>query len=73
MPSRRPASAPIGSKFAKSGTGAKRPRPVSGEDAERRRYTLMFEHLRAAASGLDATAALLEAIVSETQAEEGAG
>jgi transcriptional regulator with XRE-family HTH domain len=35
------------------------------EDAEMRRYILMFEHLRAAASGLDATAALLEAIVSE--------
>jgi transcriptional regulator with XRE-family HTH domain len=35
------------------------------EDAEIRRYILMFEHLRAAASGLDATAALLEAIVSE--------
>ena len=29
------------------------------EDADRRRYMLMFEHLRAAASGLDATAALL--------------
>jgi hypothetical protein len=27
------------------------------EEAEIRRYTLMFEHLRAAASGLDATAA----------------
>jgi transcriptional regulator with XRE-family HTH domain len=35
------------------------------EDAELRRYILMFEHLRAAASGLDATAALLEAITSE--------
>jgi len=35
------------------------------EEAEIRRYILMFEHLRAAASGLDATAALLEAIVSE--------
>lgn len=35
------------------------------QDAEMRRYILMFEHLRAAASGLDATAALLEAIVSE--------
>ncbi len=35
------------------------------EDPEIRRYILMFEHLRAAASGLDATAALLEAIVSE--------
>ena len=35
------------------------------QDAEIRRYMLMFEHLRAAASGLDATAALLEAIVSE--------
>jgi transcriptional regulator with XRE-family HTH domain len=35
------------------------------EDAEMRRYILMFEHLRAAASGLDATAALLEATVSE--------
>ena len=35
------------------------------EDAEMRRYILMFEHLRAAASGLDATAALLEAITSE--------
>jgi transcriptional regulator with XRE-family HTH domain len=35
------------------------------ENAEIRRYILMFEHLRAAASGLDATAALLEAIVSE--------
>jgi transcriptional regulator with XRE-family HTH domain len=35
------------------------------QDAEIRRYILMFEHLRAAASGLDATAALLEAIVSE--------
>jgi hypothetical protein len=35
------------------------------EDAEIRRYILMFEHLRAAASGLDATAALLKAIVSE--------
>jgi hypothetical protein len=35
------------------------------EDAEMRRYILMFEHLRAAASGLDATAALLKAIVSE--------
>jgi transcriptional regulator with XRE-family HTH domain len=35
------------------------------EDAEMRRYILMFEHLRAAASGLDATAELLEAIVSE--------
>lgn len=35
------------------------------ENAEIRRYMLMFEHLRAAASGLDATAALLEAIVSE--------
>lgn len=36
------------------------------EGTEIRRYILMFEHLRAAASGLDATAALLEAIVSET-------
>jgi transcriptional regulator with XRE-family HTH domain len=35
------------------------------QDPEIRRYILMFEHLRAAASGLDATAALLEAIVSE--------
>ena len=35
------------------------------QDAEIRRYMLMFEHLRAAASGLDATAALLEAIASE--------
>jgi hypothetical protein len=35
------------------------------QDAEIRRYMLMFEHLRAAASGLDATAAMLEAIVSE--------
>jgi transcriptional regulator with XRE-family HTH domain len=35
------------------------------EDAEIRRYIVMYEHLRAAASGLDATAALLEAIVSE--------
>ena len=35
------------------------------QDAEIRRYMLMFEHLRAAASGLDATAALLEEIVSE--------
>jgi transcriptional regulator with XRE-family HTH domain len=35
------------------------------EDAEIRRYTLMFEHLRAAASGLDATAALLSAIAAE--------
>lgn len=33
---------------------------------ETRRYMLKFEHLRAAASGLDATAALLEAIASET-------
>jgi transcriptional regulator with XRE-family HTH domain len=36
------------------------------EVAEIRRYTLMFQHLRAAASGLDATAALLHAIASET-------
>jgi Domain of unknown function (DUF5753) len=36
------------------------------EDAEIRRYILMFEHLRAAASGLDATATLLDVIVSET-------
>jgi transcriptional regulator with XRE-family HTH domain len=36
------------------------------EDAEIRRYTLKFEHLRAAASGLDATAALLSAIAAET-------
>ena len=36
------------------------------EEAEIRRYMLMFEHLRAAASGLDATAALLEEIASET-------
>jgi hypothetical protein len=36
------------------------------EAAELRRYILMFEHLRAAASGLDATASLLEAIISET-------
>jgi len=35
------------------------------QDAEIRRYMLMFEHLRAAASGLDATVALLEEIVSE--------
>jgi hypothetical protein len=35
------------------------------EVGEIRRYKLMFEHLRAAASGLDATAALLRAIVSE--------
>lgn len=35
------------------------------EVAEIRRYMLMFEHLRAAASGLDATAALLQAIASE--------
>lgn len=35
------------------------------QEAEMRRYILMFEHLRAAASGLDASAALLEAIVSE--------
>jgi transcriptional regulator with XRE-family HTH domain len=36
------------------------------EDTEIRRYTLMFEHLRAAASGLDATAAMLRAIAAET-------
>jgi hypothetical protein len=36
------------------------------EDAEIRRYTLKFEHLRAAASGLDATAKLLNAIAAET-------
>jgi transcriptional regulator with XRE-family HTH domain len=36
------------------------------EDAEVSRYTLMFEHLRAAASGLGATAAMLRAIVAET-------
>jgi hypothetical protein len=35
------------------------------EETEIRRYTLMFEHLRAAASGLDATAALLAEIVAE--------
>jgi transcriptional regulator with XRE-family HTH domain len=35
------------------------------EDTEIRRYKLMFEHLRAAASGLDATAALLSAITAE--------
>jgi transcriptional regulator with XRE-family HTH domain len=35
------------------------------EIAEIRRYKLMLEHLRAAASGLDATATLLQAIVSE--------
>lgn len=35
------------------------------ENAEIRRYILMFEHLRAAASGLDATAALLTAVASE--------
>jgi transcriptional regulator with XRE-family HTH domain len=36
------------------------------EVGEIRRYKLMLEHLRAAASGLDATAALLRAITSET-------
>ncbi len=36
------------------------------QEAEIRRYILMFEHLRAAASGLDASAALLTAIASET-------
>ena len=35
------------------------------EEAEIRRYILMFEHLRAAASGLDATAALLGEIAAE--------
>ena len=35
------------------------------QDAEIRRYMLMFEHLRAAASGLDATAALLSEIAAE--------
>ncbi len=35
------------------------------EAAEINRYILMFEHLRAAASGLDATAALLSAISKE--------
>jgi transcriptional regulator with XRE-family HTH domain len=35
------------------------------EEAEIRRYILMFEHLRAAASGLDATAALLGQIAAE--------
>jgi hypothetical protein len=35
------------------------------EVGEIRRYMLMFEHLRAAASGLDATAALLQAVASE--------
>lgn len=35
------------------------------EVGEMRRYMLKFEHLRAAASGLDATAALLDAIASE--------
>lgn len=35
------------------------------EDGEIGRYTLMFEHLRAAASGLDATAALLSGIAAE--------
>jgi transcriptional regulator with XRE-family HTH domain len=35
------------------------------EEAEIRRYILMFEHLRAAASGLDATAALLGDIAAE--------
>jgi hypothetical protein len=35
------------------------------EDTEIRRYILMFEHLRAAASRLDATAALLGAIAAE--------
>ena len=35
------------------------------EITEVRRYKLMLEHLRAAASGLDASAALLQAVVSE--------
>lgn len=35
------------------------------EETEIRRYMLMFEHLRAAASGLDATAALLAEIAAE--------
>jgi hypothetical protein len=35
------------------------------EDTDRRRYMLMLEHLRAAASGLDATAALLGEIAGE--------
>lgn len=35
------------------------------EDAEIRRYILMFEHLRAAALGLDATVDLLSAIAAE--------
>lgn len=36
------------------------------EDAEINRYILVFEHLRAAASGLNATAALLSVIAAET-------
>ena len=39
--------------------------PFLEEEAEIRRYILMFEHLRAAASGLDATAALLGDIAAE--------
>jgi Domain of unknown function (DUF5753) len=39
--------------------------PFLEEEAEIRRYMLMFEHLRAAASGLDATAALLAEIAAE--------
>jgi hypothetical protein len=36
------------------------------EDTEIRLYTLMFEHLRAAAPGLGATTAMLRAIAAET-------